>query len=42
MCLAVFGLTGSLAGWATTGVLVLVVAVLVICQTVADRYLLRV
>jgi low temperature requirement protein LtrA len=42
VCLAVFGLTGSLAGWATTGVLVLALALLVICQTVADRYLLRV
>ena len=37
MCLVVFGLTGSLAGWATAGVVVLVMAFLVTWQTVADR-----
>ena len=42
LCLVVFGLTGSLAGWATTGVLVLVMALLVAWQAVADRQPARV
>lgn len=41
LCLAVFGVSGGLVGWATTGVLVLVLAFLVVWERVADRRRMR-
>jgi low temperature requirement protein LtrA len=38
LCLVVFGAAGGLAGWATTGVLVLVVGLLVASETIRTRH----
>jgi len=41
VCLIVFGLAGSLAGWATTGLLTFVLALLVAWEIGAERYWAR-